>query len=304
MAEFSKVMITSQGHALIAKLIAGTGNIEFTKICSSSAKHTLGELEPLTELDDIKQTSLVSKVLRVNEVSVQIEAAFTNTDLTEGYFMRTLGLYAVDPDIGEILYAVTIETSGSCYLPPYNGIAVSGAYIQLLTTVGNAENVTLEVDAAAVATIGDIKVLQKQIDDMRGILTLVFEDYTSGNVEIPEIDESLSQIISGKPLGTLLQYIKASLIYLKNQDSYYHDEDNIESDFLQNFTKVDIPESDALSFTEIKEAVAYPYNGEASEDDEALQPEEINESVNSEWHGEGSEDDKSLSPDEVLEACR
>ena len=167
MAEFSKLVITNKGQALIAKMIAGKGNIDFTKICASSTTYTLAQLEALTSLSNIKQTSLISKVTRTNEVAIKVETAFTNNDLTAGYYMRTLGLYAVDPDVGEILYAVTIENSGNCYMPPYNGITVSGAYVQLVTTVGNADNVSLEVDAAAVATIGDIQELQKEIADLK-----------------------------------------------------------------------------------------------------------------------------------------
>lgn len=166
MAEFSKLVITNKGQALIAKMIAGKGNIDFTKICASSTTYTLAQLEALTSLSNIKQTSLISKVTRTNEVAIKVETAFTNNDLTAGYYMRTLGLYAVDPDAGEILYAVTIENSGNCYMPPYNGVTVSGAYVQLVTTVGNADNVSLEVDAAAVATIGDIQELQKEIADL------------------------------------------------------------------------------------------------------------------------------------------
>lgn len=164
MAAFSKLIITNQGQALIAKMIAGTGNIEFTKVSVSNAVYTEEQLQALTELSDIKQTSPISKVVRTNDVTVRIEAAITNTKLTEGYYMRALGLYALDGE-SEILYAVTIETSGNCYMPPYNGITVSGAYVQLVTTVGNAENVTIEVNQAAIATIGDIRDLQEQIDN-------------------------------------------------------------------------------------------------------------------------------------------
>ena len=39
MAEFSKLVITNKGQALIAKMIAGTGNIDFTKICTSSTQY-------------------------------------------------------------------------------------------------------------------------------------------------------------------------------------------------------------------------------------------------------------------------
>lgn len=166
MAEFSKVVITDNGRTLLAKIISGSSdNVEFTKISTSSYIYTDDEqLKSLTELSEIKQTSLISKVTLKDEVAIKVEVAFNNTNLTEGYYMRALGLYAIDPDVGEILYAVTRETSGNCYMPAYNNATVSGAYIQLVTTVGNAENVSLEVDQAAVATIGDIQDLQNQLN--------------------------------------------------------------------------------------------------------------------------------------------
>lgn len=129
MAEFSKLVITSKGQALIAKMLAGSGNVEFTKICASSTQYTENQLQALIALSGIQQTSLISKITRTNDVAIKVEAAFTNTGLKSGYYMRTLGLYALDPDVGEILYAATVETSGNCYMPPYNGVTVSGAYV-------------------------------------------------------------------------------------------------------------------------------------------------------------------------------
>lgn len=183
MAEFSKLVITKAGQALLAKMIAGTGSITFTKIATSSTAYTLAQLETLTAITNIKQTSLISKVVRTNNVAIQVEAAFTNSELKAGYYMKTLGLYAVDPDAGEILYAVTIENSGSCYMPPYNGVTVSGAYVQLITTVGNAENVSLAVDAAAVATIGDIQELEAKIADLQAYI-----GYTDSDIYGVEVD--------------------------------------------------------------------------------------------------------------------
>ncbi len=168
MAEFSRLIITNKGQALLAKMIAGSGNIEFTKISSSSTAYTDTQLEGLTALTSMQQTSLISKVTHTNEVAIKVEAVFTNTELKTGYYMKALGLYAVDPDEGEILYAVTRETSGNCYMPAYNGTTVSGAYVQLITTVGNAENVSLEVNEAAVATIGDIKRIEEYLERIDG----------------------------------------------------------------------------------------------------------------------------------------
>ena len=168
MAEFSKLVITRKGQALLAKMLAGQGNIEFSKISASTAFYEVEQLDALEELPDVKQANKISKITRTNDVAVKVETAFSNTELTEGYYMRTLGLYAIDPDEGEILYAATTETTGNCYMPAYNGVTVSGVYVQLVTTVGNAENVSIKIDQAAIATIGNIQDLQAQIDMILG----------------------------------------------------------------------------------------------------------------------------------------
>ena len=167
MAEFSKLVITKAGQALIAKVLEGTAkDVDFTKVAASKATFTVDELELLTALPDVMQEEKISYKTRTNDVTLQIETAFNNTKLTVGYPMNTLGLFAVDPDDGEILYAACAETSGYCYMPPYNGLTVSGAYIRLITTVGNADNVSLEVNPAANATFADVQRLQKQIDEL------------------------------------------------------------------------------------------------------------------------------------------
>ena len=167
MAEFSKLVITKAGQALIAKVLEGTAkDVDFTKVAASKATFTVDELELLTALPDVMQEEKISYKTRTNDVTVQIETAFNNTKLTVGYPMNTWGLFAVDPDDGEILYAACAETSGYCYMPPYNGLTVSGAYIRLITTVGHADNVSLEVNPAANATFADVQRLQKQIDEL------------------------------------------------------------------------------------------------------------------------------------------
>ena len=167
MAEFSKLVITQKGQALIAKVLEGTAtDVDFTKIAASKATFTVDQLEKLTALPDVMQEEKISYKTRTNNVAVQIETAYNNTKVTVGYPINNFGMLGVDPDEGEILYAACAETSGYCYMPPYNGITVSGAYIRLITTVGNADNVTLEVNPAATATFADVQRIQKQIDEL------------------------------------------------------------------------------------------------------------------------------------------
>ncbi|MGK9325242.1 phage tail-collar fiber domain-containing protein [Aerococcus urinaeequi] len=166
MAEFKRVVITRNGQTLMAKLMSGTGTVEFTKIGVSSTTYTDAQLEALTSLSGVKQTAPITNVARNNNVSVTVEGAISNEDLTVGYYMQTIGLYAKDPDAGEILYAVT-TASVAGYMPPFNNRTPSGAQFKLTTTVGNAENVTLQIDPSAVATIGDVNRLETSLTDLQ-----------------------------------------------------------------------------------------------------------------------------------------
>lgn len=166
MAEFKRVVITRNGQTLMAKLMSGTGTVEFTKISVSSTTYTDTQLETLTSLSGVKQTAPITNVARNNNVSVTVEGAISNEELKVGYYMQTIGLYAKDPDLGEILYAVT-TASVAGYMPPFNNRTPSGAQFKLTTTVGNAENVTLQIDPSAVATIGDFNRLETKLNDLQ-----------------------------------------------------------------------------------------------------------------------------------------
>ena len=169
MAEFKKIVITKKGQALMAKMLSGTGNVEFTKVSISDTTYTDAQLETLATMTGIKQSTLISKITRVNDVSVKLEAAITNAELKTGYYMRTVGVYANDPQDGEILYGVMIASVAG-WMPPFNGIGASSAMFNLYVTVGNSGNVSVEVDKGAVATVSDVQILQTQINDLQGYL--------------------------------------------------------------------------------------------------------------------------------------
>ena len=86
MAEYSKLYITNNGQALMAKMIAGSGNIDFTKVCSSSTQYTESQLQALTALSNIKQTTLVSKVTRtkinINIGCIETKIHFNTINVT------------------------------------------------------------------------------------------------------------------------------------------------------------------------------------------------------------------------------
>lgn len=182
MAEFRTMIITNKGQALIAKMLAGKGNIQFTKISLSETAYTDAQILELGSIGGVKQSTAVTKITKTSDAAVQVEGAVTNSDLTKGYYIRTIALHAKDPDEGEIVYAACgASTPG--WMPPYNGVSTSGCFLKLVTTVQNASNVTVKVDPAAVATIGDIQDLQSQIDDLQA-----FVGYNDDDIYGVEVD--------------------------------------------------------------------------------------------------------------------
>lgn len=182
MASFNPTVITSRGHALSAKIQSGTTKMAFTRIALSSRDYTGTNLETLTSLTNIQQTTLVSNVSVINTASVRVRGAVNNASLTAGYYINTIGLYAQDPDLGEILYSVTTAATAD-WMPPNDGVSVSSILIDLITVISNASNVNLKVDPTATATIADITDLQNQIDDLRGIV-----GYTESDIIGVEVD--------------------------------------------------------------------------------------------------------------------
>lgn len=173
--ELASFIITNKGQALMAKLMQGTGTCDFTNIRLSSQVYSDAQIPGLTNLANVKQTAPVTKKTVVNTTSIQIEGAVDNTQLSAGYNINTVGIYATDPDEGEILYAAARAiTSG--YMPPYNGITVSGGVFKFVVTVGASSQVTLTVDPAGYASIADIQTLEAEITDLKAYVGMTDDD--------------------------------------------------------------------------------------------------------------------------------
>ena len=132
MAEFGRLVITDKGSGLVMKALTGNVTVCFTRIAASSRQYPEEGLAGLVELEDTRQQCVVSEVSAEGEGTAAVRGVMPNTDLEEGYYIRAVGLYADDPDEGEILYGVSAELSeGGCYVPPYNNQTVSSLYFNI-----------------------------------------------------------------------------------------------------------------------------------------------------------------------------
>ena len=168
MASYKKTVHTDKAFALIGKMVAGNiSELEFTKIKVSDkdySKHTEEELKKLTVLEQIKQETLVSEKTPVGDNAVNIHGIIYNTDLQNSYYLRTIGVYANDPDEGEILYSVTATEVGD-YIPTPNGNNITTAIIDILTEISDAK-VNLSGNPSALV---DVSMLNKKLDKGEGL---------------------------------------------------------------------------------------------------------------------------------------
>ena len=156
MAEFSKLIITDKGKELLAGVTTSTNKIEFTRVSTSDRSYREDEVASLTDLAGIKQTNHISSVAVQTGGKIKIEAAFENRELSEGYILKAIGIYAKTGSNAEVLYAVAIEKTGRYSIPAYNNATVSAVYLKLFLVVENFEKITLEVSPGAFITSSEI----------------------------------------------------------------------------------------------------------------------------------------------------
>lgn len=153
MSNWGKPVLTKQGLKLQAKVDAGNA-MQLTKCRLGSGTIGSGQqLEDLTELVAPVQALPIASVTYSDDSHACIISAVTdNSTVTTGYYLREFGIYAKDPDDGEILYAVASDSEPD-FIPAKGTSTVISQEIGVALTFANAANVTAAVNTSATATI-------------------------------------------------------------------------------------------------------------------------------------------------------
>lgn len=175
MAQFRKAVITEKGLALIQKTQIQERKLEFTRIMTGAGEYTeTEEIKGATSLKDKRQEFDISSFTVIDPKTVKMSAAITNIDLLKPYFIGEIGVYASDPDEGEILYSLAVAYPGKAdYLPAYNGSVPVSIYLDTYQAVSDAENVTVQANLGAYALAKDfnalldkVKLVEEQLSKM------------------------------------------------------------------------------------------------------------------------------------------
>ncbi|OOM81373.1 hypothetical protein CLPUN_11250 [Clostridium puniceum] len=186
MAIFNNMSITNKGKELYAKAQAGI-ELHFPKMMVGSGEVGTRNPETLTALVDPKYDVGIQSITPNTELkTATISGMINNSKITQPTYICEIGLFATDPDDGEILYAYGSAGNKGDYM----AASISGPYswnYQINAAIGNAANVTVELSnliydygvintntALIYLTGGNQKEINKSADNM-------FRMYTTSN---------------------------------------------------------------------------------------------------------------------------
>lgn len=197
MSNWGKPVLTKQGLKLQAKVDAGNA-MQLTKCRLGSGMIGSGQqLEDLTELVAPVQTLPIASVTYSDDSHACIISAVTdNSTVTTGYYLREFGIYAKDPDDGEILYAVASDSEPD-FIPAKGTSTVISQEIGVALTFANAANVTAAVNTSATATISYVNTYVTNavadLKDMTG--ATISRDGVHGLVPAPRRGETKNRFL-------------------------------------------------------------------------------------------------------------
>lgn len=164
MAQFTGIILTNKGRNLQAKAEAGAA-LAFTKMKLGDGQIAQGQsLETLNDLVHPLKILPISSVQAEDNGLCRIRSNITNAGVEAGFFIREIGLFATDPDLGEILYAITTATAPD-YLPPEGGATVVNNQFDVLIAVGNASNITATIAPGGLVSVDDLVASKVTIAD-------------------------------------------------------------------------------------------------------------------------------------------
>ncbi len=185
---FGMIAFTNKGRALQVKASIGT-QLKFTRIAVGDGQLSGQVTEELVALIHEVKSLNINELKKISGYQAKVGGVLTNQGLATGFYWRELGVFAQDPDLGEILYCYGNAGALAEYIPAQGSSEILERKINVVTLVGNASDITAVIDQSLIyADQSDIVDLQNQING----LETVAQDYTDEKIKL--LQESITQL--------------------------------------------------------------------------------------------------------------
>ena len=190
---FSGGILTIKGLALMSKVMSGQTNLVFTKIKIGDGELGSSAPQDLSDLKHIIKTLDIRIANNNNDGTFDLTGYFSNQGLTTGFYWREVGLYATDPQLGEILYSYDYAISNPEYIAAEGGPTVLEKTIRIGATIGSAQNVSAVINSSLIyASKSDIESVQNETPRWGGTATKSGDVYSISKPTISALAEGMA----------------------------------------------------------------------------------------------------------------
>ena len=165
MATWDNVVYTTLGLNLMAKLQTGA-TLEITRAVGGDGHTSADALTALTEVT-ARQTLTLSNVVYKGSGQALLPVTLYNRGLTAGYPLRQIGIYAADPDDGEVLMLVA-QSEQPDTIPSAEDSPDFVANFSFHIALGNAGRINVSYSLTDMATKADYVAYVEQIEGRLG----------------------------------------------------------------------------------------------------------------------------------------
>ena len=153
MSNWSEQQFTRKGAELRAKVEAGKCKLALTKMKIGNGSVTVGEIEHMIDLKSPQLVFGISSCTVSEEDSTVCKTVgiASSSNVENSFSVSEMGLYATDPDIGEILYLVCIDSAPDTMPNKRVASPVTLTY-QFDIVTSNTANVTAMITPTGLAT--------------------------------------------------------------------------------------------------------------------------------------------------------
>lgn len=149
MSTFGGLVLTNKGKTLQSKAQSGV-QLNYTRIGLGDGELGSSSILALNALISEKKSLNITKLKVLSGGRAVVGGILSNQDLTTGFYWREIGVFAQDPDVGEILYCYANAGALAEYIPAGGGSDIIEKTIDVQTLVANASNVTATIDESLV----------------------------------------------------------------------------------------------------------------------------------------------------------
>lgn len=215
---FNNIKFTTKGRNLHAKVQAGAA-LNFTKIVIGDGDNGGADSSAYDNLLNPLHNISITKLKSTSNGTAIVGGVFNNSGLA-AFYLREIGLFATDPDLGEILYCYGNAGASAEYIPEGGGSTILERQLNIVATIGNATTLTALIDYSMYSTMEFVQdeVATHDIDgaahsDIRTLINnleaeVLQPDYTP----VLKRQESVFSVGTGYDSNNVLQDLKSSII--------------------------------------------------------------------------------------------